>query len=50
VNLIYSGPAPMVLPSICGRSPYSLGHSGQVLGVDPRDVDALIKTGWFALR
>jgi hypothetical protein len=46
-SLRYDGPVPMTLRAPASGTTYTLQQAGQQLAVDPRDVQALLHTGWF---
>ena len=46
-RLAYRGPVPMVLRGPGSRQLYRLTAPEQVVEVDPSDVTALLRTGWF---
>ena len=46
-RLAYRGPVPMVLRGPGSRTLYRLTETGELVDVDPRDVEALLRTGWF---
>ena len=48
-QLIYRGPVPMVLRGPGSTSLYRLTVPDQAVEVDPLDVDALLRTGWFGV-
>jgi hypothetical protein len=46
-RLGYRGPVPMVLRGPGSQQLYRLTAPEQVVEADPRDVAALLRTGWF---
>jgi hypothetical protein len=48
--LAYRGPVPMVLVGASTRTVYRMYAAGENVDVDPRDVGAFVRSGWFTRR